>query len=248
MPTLAEFLQNMTWGKSQQPTERTAETPNPAYSMPPPTPRNYLDALVMSQAPIVSDIASGVAAVDDYRQGNKLGALLNGMGVLPFVPGVAGMIKTKMGRIPQTGSETEALAAMLQRAGERAGYDVSRSDSAISPSRYVTFSNADGDIARQVRISNHADKYPELASGVRTSVDPSTEVTFEQAVNWLAREGFPTRLSAKYKDVPTWEQHYARQGLQETEPPSEALLRLKALREEWFRNPKGPLPQLDDLK
>ena len=95
MPTLAEFLQNMTWGKSQQPTGRTAETPNPAYSMPPPTPRNYLDALVMSQAPIVSDIASGVAAMDDYRQGNKLGALLNGMGVLPFVPGVAGVVKNK---------------------------------------------------------------------------------------------------------------------------------------------------------
>lgn len=95
MPTLAEFLQNMTWGKSQQPTGRTAETPNPAYSMPPPTPRNYLDALVMSQVPIVSDIASGVAAMDDYRQGNKLGALLNGMGVLPFVPGVAGVVKNK---------------------------------------------------------------------------------------------------------------------------------------------------------
>jgi hypothetical protein len=164
--------------------------------------------------------------------------------------GQAGMIKTPVGRIPESSADTRMLADMLQRAGEKSGYVVQRSDSAISPSRYVSFTKAGDDIGettRQVRISNHIDKYPELANGVRTSVDPATEVSFEQAVNWLGREGFPTHLSARYKDVPTWEKYYANaSAARETEQA-----KLDGLLSAWRNLPKatrGASPTLDDVR
>ena len=169
---------------------------------------------------------------------------------LNFNPAAVGMIKTPVGRIPESAADTRNLADMLQKAGEKAGYYVQRSDSAISPSRYVSFTKIGDDVGettRQVRISNHMDKYPELANGVRTSVDPSTEVSFEQAVNWLSREGFPTSLSARYKDVPTWEQHYAN----ERAARSSETGKLDGLLAAWRNLPKakrGDAPTIDDVR
>jgi hypothetical protein len=166
-----------------------------------------------------------------------------------FNPAAVGMIRTQVGRIPETASETRMLADLLQRAGEKAGYVVRRNDSAISPSRYVSFTKAGdeiGDTTRQVRISNHIDKYPELADGIRTSIDPTTAVSFEQAVNWLGREGFPTNLSARYKDVPSWEQYYANQSAARASEQS----RLDGLLGAWRNLPKatrGDMPTLDDV-
>lgn len=41
------------------------------------------------------DIASGLLAVDDVRKGNYGDAVLNGLGLFPFVPALASMIKAK---------------------------------------------------------------------------------------------------------------------------------------------------------
>ena len=163
-----------------------------------------------------------------------------GMAIGKAPAGSLGMNVTPRGRIPETGVDTRKLADMLERAGVKKGYEIQRESSAISPSQYITFRNPADELAtRQVRISNHADKYPELASGVRTSVDPTTEVSFEQAVNWLAKEGYPTNLSSKYKNIPSWEQHYAQQ--QEARDAN----KLQSLIDAWRNKPKatrGPMP------
>lgn len=41
------------------------------------------------------DVASGLLAADDVRRGDYTSAALNGVGVLPFIPSMAGMITTK---------------------------------------------------------------------------------------------------------------------------------------------------------
>jgi len=199
------------------------------------------------------DVISGLLAVDDLRKGDYGSAALNSLGLVPFIPAMGGMIKGPLGRIPETGAETRKLAEMLKRAGENAGYYVSHSGSAISPSQYVTFAKLGddaGDMTRQVRISNHADKYPELANGVRTSVDPSTEVSFEQAVNWLEREGFPTSLSTRYKGIPTWEQYYS--AKRAASPKVDPQVLLNRLEWKWANDPSskyygGAKPTMEDV-
>jgi hypothetical protein len=140
------------------------------------------------------------------ERGGLPAQLLEGMASQTVSP----MIKLPTGRIPESAEEIRKFVDMLSEAGTKKGYGVSVEGSNISPSKYVTFSK-DDDIYRQVRISNHPDKYPERAIGTRTSVDPETQISFEQAVNWLDRQGFPTELSTKYKDVPSWEQYYKMQ-------------------------------------
>lgn len=171
--------------------------------------------------------------------------MVGGMAIGKAPAGSLGMNVTSKGRIPENGVDTKKLADMLHRAGVKSGYEIARESSAVSPSQYITFRNPADELAtRQVRISNHADKYPELASGVRTSVDPATEVSFEQAVNWLAREGYPTNLSNRYKNIPSWEQHYAQQqALRESN-------KLQYLIDAWRSKPKatrGPIPTNLDL-
>ena len=41
------------------------------------------------------DVASGLLAADDVRRGDYMNAALNGVGVLPFIPSMAGMVKGK---------------------------------------------------------------------------------------------------------------------------------------------------------
>jgi hypothetical protein len=168
-----------------------------------------------------------------------------GMAIGKAPAGSLGMNVTSKGRIPETGVDTRKLADMLERAGVKGGYEIAREGSAVSPSQYITFRNPADELAtRQVRISNHADKYPELASGVRTSVDPATEVSFEQAVNWLAKEGYPTSLSKKYKNIPSWEQHYFQQQA------ARDANKLQGLIDAWRNKPKatrGPIPTEYDL-
>lgn len=210
---------------------------------------------------------------DYFNRGEPVaGAVSVASGVLPFIPATAasmfamhnvaekigthlpagpakkqaGMIVGELGRIPENHADTNKLAAMLRRAGEAKGYEVIEEGSAVSPSMYVTFVNpVDDSLTRQVRLSNHADKYPELARGIRSSVDPSTGVTFEQAVNWLGREGFPTSLSTRYSNVPTWEEYYAQRALTSTKEAT-----LQRLIDAWRNKPKatrGPMPTLDDI-
>lgn len=211
-------------------------------------------AIASSPVPVLGDLIGLGADVNRYMNEPETRTMgnfaLSGLGMLPFVPAMGGMIKTPVGRIPETGEETRKLSEMLKRAGERAGYSVSHERSAVSPSQYVTFRKASdetGDMTRQVRLSNHADKYPELATGTRISVDPVTEVSFEQAVNWLGREGYPTNLSAKYKEIPTWEQFYEARRIADQSQE----IRLQKLQAAWLNQPKavrGPRPTLDDIK
>lgn len=196
--------------------------------------------------------APGRALVDpEFNQGEEaanvaLNLMGGGMSASRAVPaGSLGMNVTSRGRIPESGVDTRKLADMLERAGNKGGYQISRQGSAVSPSQYITFDKVAGESnPRQVRISNHADKYPELATGIRTSVDPATEISFEQAVNWLAKEGYPTNLSNKYKNIPSWEQHYAQQqALRESN-------KLQSLIDSWRNKPKatrGPIPTELDL-
>lgn len=154
-----------------------------------------------------------------------------------------GMIRTNFGRIPENYADTKKLADMIERAGNSKGYIVNREGSGVSPSQYVTFSKVGdeaGDLTRQLRISNHADKYPELASGVRTSVDPNTEVTFEQAINWLAKEGYPTNLSTRFSGIPS-----IAQAVEKALNPSDSQ-RLQRAIDAWRNKPKatrGPMPE-----
>lgn len=62
------------------------------------TPRNVRNAgEVMSLIPNpVGDVASGLLAVDDMRKGNYGEAALNGLGLLPFVPAMAGITRGEM--------------------------------------------------------------------------------------------------------------------------------------------------------
>ena len=54
--------------------------------------RSAGEALSMMPNP-AGDIASGMLAVDDLRKGDYLGAAGNAAGILPFVPGMAGVVK-----------------------------------------------------------------------------------------------------------------------------------------------------------
>lgn len=156
--------------------------------------------------PVTGDIQSGILAAQDLNQGDYGSAALNALGLLPFVPAMGGMIKNQYGRIPETGKETQALAEMLERAGIKKGYDVNLESSKISPSKYISFSKEGLDPV-QIRLSNHPDYNKSLAGGYkRVSVDPSTNMTFEQSVNWLKSKGYPTSLSSRYAYIPSMEE------------------------------------------
>jgi hypothetical protein len=214
-------------------------------------PMNYRGLLEAAQnIPVAGDALSGGMAVYDAAKGDYGSAAMNAVGLLPFVPGVGGMIKGPMGRIAENGKDSNMLADMLERAGVKSGYGVSREGSAVSPSQYVTFrkpAKSGEDFTRQVRISNHADKYPELASGVRTSSDPTTEITFEQATNWLSKEGFPTSLSSRFKEIPSWEQAAAIDSAKRNSLQG----KLDGLIGAWRNMPKatrGEMPTIADIE
>lgn len=209
--------------------------------------RGLLDAATM--LPVAGDAISGGLAVSDYLKGDYGSAAMNALGVLPFIGG-AGMIKGPMGRIAETSADSNLLADMLERAGNKAGYTVIKEGSNVSPSKYVTFKKANDDIGesvRQVRISNHADKYPELANGIRTSSDPDTGVTFEQSVNWLAKQGFPTSLSTRYREIPSWQQAIENEAAKR----SSLQGKLDGLIGAWRNMPKatrGNMPTIEDVE
>jgi hypothetical protein len=175
----------------------------------------------------------------------KLSMLGKGAGI----PILAGMIKTPYGRIAENSTDTNKLADMLERAGNNAGYVVNREGSGVSPSQYVTFGmrDSDGNVIgeRQVRISNHADKYKELTptSGKRFSSDPSTENTFENAVNWLNKEGYPTNLSTRYSVIPDVTKSTAMSNINKEE-------QLRKLQAAWLNKPKatrGEMPTIANI-
>lgn len=121
--------------------------------------------------------------------------------------GLLGMIKTPFGRIPETAKEIDNFADQLRRRGKAAGHVVDSGSSNVSGSRYVTFKNPGG-TDLQVRLSNHADHYPNQLAGTgeRFSVDPASGNTFEMAKQWLKDGGVDVSRKAKV-DVPVWIQN-----------------------------------------
>jgi len=71
-----------------------------------PSARALGEALSSSGIPVISDAASGALAMADAYQGNYRSAAMNAVGLLPFVPGIGGMIKevksVKNGTLPES--------------------------------------------------------------------------------------------------------------------------------------------------
>lgn len=113
-----------------------------------------------------------------------------------------GMIRTSFGRIPETSAEIDALTAALQKRADALGIPYQSGSSNVSGSRYLTFPR-DGADSVQVRISNHADNYPNQLAGVgeRFSVDPSSGNTIELAKQWLKDSGVNLDARVKKKAV-----------------------------------------------
>lgn len=153
------------------------------------------------------DVISGLLAVDDLRKGDYGSAALNGLGLVPFIPAMSGMLKFPLGRIPETRREIDYLADMLKRHGGNALNRIEDGASNVSASRYITFKRGDLDLPDlQVRISNHGDMYPsQFASmGERFSVDPRSGNTYEEAVNWLKDNGVHLSTKKRIPPPPDW--------------------------------------------
>jgi len=115
--------------------------------------------------------------------------------------GMAGMIKTPFGRIPETTIEVDKFADWLKNKGENLGYNVGTGSSNVSNSRYVTFKTPESDY--QVRLSGHGDRYG-FPEGERFSVDPNSLNTFEMAKDWLKEKGINLdKRVAKQNTIPT---------------------------------------------
>jgi hypothetical protein len=100
--------------------------------------------------------------------------------------GSLGMNVTSRGRVPETARDVEKLADLLESRARSAGIPMISDKSRISPARYVQFSKPDGE-PYNVRISDHL----QVHSGNDISVDPSSMITFEDAIASLRENGIP---------------------------------------------------------
>jgi hypothetical protein len=136
----------------------------------------------------------GLLGKEALRQMNEGTGLLGKVAIDPRI----NMIETKYGKIPENYKDVDSLAKQLESAALKEGYNVLYDKSKVSPSSYITISKS-GTPEQQIRISNHADKYPESAptgdGSKRFSIDPSTQNTFEESVDWLNSKGYPLDLS-----------------------------------------------------
>jgi hypothetical protein len=107
------------------------------------------------------------------------------------------MIETKYGKIPENWEDVEFLSKQIEDAALKQGYNVVSDKSQVSPSQYITIGK-EGLPEQQIRISNHLDKYPELAptseGSKRFSIDPSSGNTYEESIDWLNQQGYPLEL------------------------------------------------------
>lgn len=81
-----------TYASATQPVGRFAQ---PSQSRAPRalTLRDFLEAGSMIPVPVLSDLMSGILAADDARKGEWGSAALNAAGLIPFLPGLGGIIK-----------------------------------------------------------------------------------------------------------------------------------------------------------
>ncbi len=70
--------------------------------------------------PVTGDIQSGLLAANDLKQGNYGSAALNGVGLLPFIPSMAGVIKGRNMEDVIGGFESLAKSGSLKQAKSRA--------------------------------------------------------------------------------------------------------------------------------
>jgi hypothetical protein len=116
----------------------------------------------------------------------------------------AGMIRIPgRGQIPETRSDVDKLSTRLAGLLDDAGVNYTADKSNISPARYFQFndpSTPKADIAEygynplKVRISDHVNKH-----GADLSVDPHTNMTFEEMLSALREKGIPLANRAKPK-------------------------------------------------
>lgn len=112
--------------------------------------------------------------------------------------GLAAMIVTPRGKIPETRSDVNRLADRFERLLDDAGVKYTHEKSRLSPARYFQFENPkiitsqDGSELFKVRISDHRNIH-----GADVSVDPFTGTTFEQMIKEVQGLGVPIADRAK---------------------------------------------------
>jgi hypothetical protein len=117
--------------------------------------------------------------------------------------------------LPETEDEISAIADEIAEQAKAAGFRVRPGYSNVSGSQYVTIEKPIGENefkAVQVRVSNHGDRYPGTAEGTRFSIDPSSRNTYENAIGFLADEGFDITKPI-VKEALTFEQYVRNLGL-----------------------------------
>ena len=80
-------------------------------------------------APVTGDIQSGIMAANDLSQGNYSNAALNAVGLLPFVPSMAGTIGKDVAKNLDNGLEYiyHGTTPKAAKAIEKSGFDLTKS-------------------------------------------------------------------------------------------------------------------------
>jgi hypothetical protein len=75
---------------------------------------------INSFMPITGDIESGLLAANDFKQGDYKSAALNAIGLLPFIPSMAGMVANKGSKLADVVSDTARAKTQYELAHELA--------------------------------------------------------------------------------------------------------------------------------
>lgn len=111
---------------------------------------------------------------------------------------------------PEFGSkEIDSMLNRFSSKAENLKLPVEYGSSNVSGSQYLTFKNPEG-IDYQIRVSNHADRYPNqlVGTGERFSIDPQTGNTYKDAINWLKEKGINLNKRVKKEPEQTLQQKY----------------------------------------
>ena len=110
-------LFDMDYGTVRKGTERLSGREAPRAT---PSLWDYINAVSMTPVPGVSDVAAGLLAAKDVREGNYGSGALNAAGLIPFVPALGGIFKGVKGA---TKAEKQALVTAQKMAREGSNRD-----------------------------------------------------------------------------------------------------------------------------
>lgn len=127
MATPAQKLGGLLW-RAQQPQQggalssgfrnpfSGADNPAQAYPAPPDLSlREYMEIAAMTQVPGVADVASGGLSLSDLMRGDYGSAALNGLGALPLVPAMGGVLKVSKSTAAHRPSDAVISERMLNQ-------------------------------------------------------------------------------------------------------------------------------------